>query len=130
MEKTIAAIRRVALSDIRRILKSRMWESGFVYKPLSPQSRPLKIWVPLTSKGTRRTKMFFFRPSKTVSEFEGFTEAGVILDSYGPGLTTLAWADVPVEDLLQLQRWFYRNFQKLHSEHLAGVVAVKKRAGS
>lgn len=130
MEKIVADVRREALANIRRMLKSKMWESGYVYRPLTPKSRPLKIWVPLSSKGTTRDKMFFFKPYKSVSEFQGFTECGFILDSFGAGLKTLAWEDVPVEDLLQLRKWLYRNLEKLHLEHLTGVAAVKKRAGS
>ena len=39
---------------------------------------------------------------------EGFTEEGVIADTYAGGLATVYWKGVPIEDLYRINCWLER----------------------
>ena len=83
MHKQIMQYKRQLIKEIRAILKPKMWESGFIKNPFPRQENEerkyLKVYVwPARKNGDP----IIYKNQKFEFEIEGFTEEGVITDSY------------------------------------------------
>jgi hypothetical protein len=108
---------RAERNKLERAVKAQLapylYPSGYRLGPIG-QSRPLLLWVPRDKKGELLRKKFKLQGALLLHEgFEGFTEEGVIDDSYGHGLSTVFWKGIPIEDLFRLNNWLTRMLPKL-----------------
>lgn len=101
--------RRALISAIKKLVKPHLWPSGYVVG----NKEPLKLWVPKDAVGNFTHKRFKLRSAFVAKEFEGFADDGVITDSYGGGIVTLFYEDIPLEDLFYLRNWAERYFANI-----------------
>lgn len=102
--------RNQLISAIKKLVKPRLWPSGYVGKG----GNPLKVWFPRDSKGKIVAGKGFKLPRGFVlKEFDGFAENGIAIDGYAGALVVLGYEDVPIEDLFRLRIWAERYFAKL-----------------
>jgi hypothetical protein len=109
LQQKIGREKTRVIKRINELVAPRMWESGYRTGPLG-QSRPLKLWVPQDAEGDSTGQTFKLRGGFVLESFEGFTEEGVITDSYGGGLATADYRTLPLEDLYKLERFVARRF--------------------
>lgn len=110
--KEYNAERNALTRAIKKLVTPLLYPSGFRIGPIG-QSRPLKLWVPKDKNGKVTNKRFKLPGAFVTHEFEGFTEEGVIADSYGHGLVTTHWKEVPIEDLFRMHKWLTRMLPRL-----------------
>lgn len=94
------------------------------------KSRPLLLWVPKDKKGNPLRRSFKLQNALVIEDFEGFTEEGVIGDSYGHGLSVTYWNGIPIEDLFRLSNWMTRMLPKLAVNDQPKATPVKRKPAS
>jgi hypothetical protein len=82
-----------------------MYDSGY-RKALDPTkgilggTRPLRLWAPPDKPSGALQNLGGF----VLHEIYAVTKDGVMTDAYGGGAVTTPWQEIPVEDLLRLER--------------------------
>ncbi|MHD0644440.1 hypothetical protein ACYPKM_02235 [Pseudomonas aeruginosa] len=104
--------RRQVMTALRKKFTPHMWNSGYRTggrNILEGERRPLKLWSPRDKQGN-----FIDIEMKglVLTDFGGFSEEGVIVDSSGGGLVTQPLSAFPLEDLLMLSKWADKNLPK------------------
>ena len=95
--RSLASQKRGVIRRIERQVSPKLRPSGFNIKlchfgfhaPDGPR---------LGEARTRKLNGFILK------EFEGFCEGGLIVDGYSGGMSTVGYEDLPLEDLLKLER--------------------------
>lgn len=100
-----SAERRKLIRALKKTIAPYLRNSGYAHREANGVTRPLKLWVPRDGSGEPTGKTYRLPRGFVVTSFEGFTEEGVITDSYGGGLVTTFWDGMPIEDLFRLQNW-------------------------
>lgn len=115
ISKTLKNARRRQINAIRRLFNPRMWESGYRTggRIGSPDRRYLKLWVPKDKDGN---PIEFVLRGFHLTDFCGVSEEGIIVDAYGGGCVTEPLSYFPLEDLIMLEKWAIKYFEKLDSE--------------
>lgn len=109
--RSIGNQRRFLTQRIRKALEPHMWDSGY-RKALDPSkgilggTRALRLWIPQDANGKIIDKTWRIG-GYVLDEIEGITEDGAITDSYCAIVTT-PWCEVPIEDLVKVERWLAR----------------------
>jgi hypothetical protein len=101
-------LRTQLIRAIRKLVKPHFWESGYAGK----NKKGLMLWVPKDTRGTPTYQTFKLNRNFVLTEFQGFSEEGVITDSFAGGLACTAYESLPLEDLYRLQAWAERRFGK------------------
>jgi len=96
-------------SALKRLVRPHLQPSGYRDGPVGA-SKPLNLWVPRKPNGSPTMKSFSLKGGFVVSEFEGFTTHGVIVDGFAGGLVTVDYGAMPIEDLFRLHQWALRRF--------------------
>jgi hypothetical protein len=116
---SIARERRRLIRDIQRTVAPYLWDSGYrtCKDPRKPRfepgnRRPLKLWSPLKD-GKPTGKTWKLRGTYVLTEFQGFTEHGLITDCESGMIVTTGYDDLPLEDLLKLMDWVRFKFLPL-----------------
>lgn len=111
--KEFSAEKNKLLRAIKARIKPLLYPSGYQTGSLAKR-RPLLLWVPPLKRPSDIRKKIKIRGLFIFEEgFEGFTEDGVIADSYGGGLATVYWKGIPIEDLYRINCWLARMQPKL-----------------
>lgn len=100
--RQVSAEKAHTIRRIKAIVYPHMWESGYVTGPLGA-SRHVKLWI-----GSERPT--FRINGLMVDVCEGVAEDGMIVDGGGGGLVTKDFRDIPLEDLLKIERWATKRF--------------------
>lgn len=95
--RTLRSLRQRFVKEIESAVAPLLWNSGFVH---DAEKRPYRIYAFKDRRGKWRDRKL--RHGIVVRGFGGFTEDGIITNSYGHGLATCGWDDIPVEDLRKL----------------------------
>lgn len=115
---TIRQERNRATKMILEVLDMAMWDSAYRKGRIGdPDRSPLRVWFPRDKKTGKLTGQFITIGGFVARNIEGFTEEGIVTDSHGGGMVTESWADLPVEDLLKIEKWVYK-----HVEISVGIV--------
>lgn len=114
--------RQTLQRKVQQMLRPHLKPSGYVRN--SATREPLKLWVPRDKKGEATNKAYKLRGGFIVQEIEGFTQDGVIVDSFAGGLKTTAWSCMPIEDLYRLANWIEKWLPKL--THTAAAPAAAR----
>lgn len=115
VNKLIKSARRSTMNRLRKLFEPRMFNSGFNTggRIGSPDRRALRVWVPV-DKHKRPTELVL--NGYVLTDFCGYSEEGVITDTYGGGCVTVPLSSFPLEDLLMLEKWAIKHFEKLDEE--------------
>jgi hypothetical protein len=109
LQQKIGREKTRVIKRINELVAPHMWNSGYRKGPIG-QSRSLKLWVPRDEKQESTGKSFTLRGGFVIQTFEGFSEEGVIVDSYGGGLVTSDYRGLPLEDLYKLEKFVEKRF--------------------
>lgn len=114
--------RQLLIRALRSLLKAHLWESGYVNR----RRAPLRLWVPKDAKGNLiQGRQFKLRDAFLLHSFDGFTEEGVIVDSFSGGMNSMTYEALPIEDLAKLHTWALRYFSKTDKPKASRKPAVK-----
>lgn len=108
IEKIIRSARRKAINQIRKNFEPHMWESGYRIGKIG-ESRPLKLWANKDKNGEFQSVVL---NGKTLEDFDGIAESGVIVDSFAGACVIEPLKSFPLEDLLLLVKWSEKNLPK------------------
>lgn len=106
--RQISTQKRALIRRIEARIAPHLWESGYRTGPID-NSRPLKLWVSYKRAGDNE-RAWFRLNGLTIDVCEGVCEDGMITSSEGGGLATMAFSDLPLEDLLRVERWANKQF--------------------
>jgi hypothetical protein len=111
LQQKIGREKKRVIARITESVAPHMWNSRYRKGPIG-QSRSLKLWVPMDDKQQPTGKTFTLRGGFVIKTFEGFSEEGLIVDSYGGGLVTSGYLKLPLEDLYKLEKFVEKRFAK------------------
>ena len=104
MHKQIMQYKRKLIKEIRDILKPKMWESGFIKNPFPRQENEERKYLKVYTWGERKNGDVILYKNKDFNfEIEGFTEEGVITDSYST-IATKDFKDFHYEEIVWIRK--------------------------
>ena len=98
------------IAALKKLVQPLLHATGYVANrglPPEDPNRYVHAWTPTDEMG-KRTEQSFKLNGFVLEAFEGFTSYGVIDDAFSGGLSTKAYEDLPLEDLVKLNRWAER----------------------
>lgn len=105
----INKIKKSLIQEMKEILNPYLWDSGYLVsidkkKGYTGKSRPYRIWMP-KDKSNKPTFHTYLLNGYVIESLEGFTEDGVLIETYSGGCVTGYWEELPLEDLALLKKW-------------------------
>jgi len=123
--QSIQRTKRLVASRLRRMLRGHLWKSG--YQDGRGDYTKVFVFTVKRKRGEYWTYLSDTRSipkchSERLAEFQGFYSGGII-DALGGGMAIYPFEEFCIEDLLCLELWMMKNWEK---EVQLNLEAVKK----